>query len=76
MMVQDILKAIRETILLSQRVEDIGNHVATLAQNSREELGVLRQDVVDLRERVTRLEAFLDAAKLFTGRRRLERPKS
>jgi hypothetical protein len=72
--VRDVLKALRETILLSQRVETIGGQVATIARASREELGTLRQDVVELRERVTRIEAFLEAAKLFTSRGRLGAP--
>lgn len=75
-MLRDVLSALRETILLSQRVESISGQIATLARTSREELGLLRQDVMDLRERVTRVEAFLDAAKLFAGPRRLEPPKT
>ncbi|HEX6998988.1 MAG TPA: hypothetical protein VF322_12675 [Gammaproteobacteria bacterium] len=75
-MLRDVLKALRETLLLSQRVEQIGVQVGTLARNAREELGALREDVVQLRERVTRVEAFLDAAKLFAGRAaRLEPPR-
>ncbi len=73
-MVRDIVKALRETILLSQRVEAVGTQVAALARTSREELGKLRDDVVALRERVTRVEAFLDAAKMFAERNRLEPP--
>jgi len=73
-MVRDIVKALRETILLSQRVEAIGTQVAALARTSREELGKLRDDVVALRERVTRVEAFLDAARMFAERNRLEPP--
>src|SRR5690606_26096038 len=38
LMVRDILKALRETILLSQRVEAVGGQVAALARASREEL--------------------------------------
>ena len=71
---RDILKALRETILLSQRVETVGGQVAALARSSREELGALRDDVVLLRERVTRIEAFLEAAKMFSDRARLETP--
>lgn len=74
-MMRDILKALRETILLSQRVETIGGQVAVLARTSREELGAMRDDVVVLRERVTRIEAFLDAAKMFADRARLEPPE-
>src|SRR5690606_25582622 len=74
LMVRDIVKALRETILLSQRVEAVGTQVAALARTSREELGKLRDDVVALRERVTRVEAFLDAAKMFAERNRLEPP--
>jgi len=73
-MVKDILKALRETILLSQRVETIGGQVVTLARSSREEFAQLRQDVVELRERITRVEAFLDAAKMFASRERIEPP--
>ncbi|HEX6994392.1 MAG TPA: hypothetical protein VF339_09625 [Gammaproteobacteria bacterium] len=73
-MVRDVLKALRETILLSQRVEAVGAQVAALARTSREELGALRNDVVALRERVTRVEAFLDAARMFAERNRLEPP--
>lgn len=71
---RDILKALRETVLLSQRVETVGGQVAALARSSREELGALRDDVVLLRERVTRIEAFLEAAKMFSERARLETP--
>jgi len=73
-MVRDILKALRETILLSQRVEAVGGQVAALARTSREELAALRDDVVALRERITRVEAFLEAAKMFAERNRLEPP--
>lgn len=73
-MMRDVLKALRETILLSQRVETVGSQVAALARTSREELGALRDDVVALRERVTRIEAFLEAAKMFADRNRLEPP--
>ena len=74
-MMRDVLKALRETILLSQRVETVGSQVAALARTSREELGALRDDVVALRERVTRIEAFLEAAKMFAERGRLEPPR-
>jgi hypothetical protein len=73
-MIRDILKALRETILLSQRVETVGSQVTALARSSREELAALRDDVVLLRERVTRIEAFLEAAKMFSERARLEPP--
>jgi len=73
-MMRDVLKALRETILLSQRVETVGSQVAALARTSREELGALRGDIVALRERVTRIEAFLEAAKMFADRNRLEPP--
>ena len=75
LMVRDILKALRETILLSQRVETIGGQVAALARNSREEVAALRQDAVELRERITRVEAFLEAAKMFADRDRLPPPR-
>jgi hypothetical protein len=74
-MIRDILKALRETLLLSQRVETVAGQVATVARSSREELGHLRHDVTELRERITRVEAFLEAAKLFAGSRRLEPPQ-
>lgn len=70
-MIRDILKALRETLLLSQRVDTVAGQMAALARSSREEIGVLRSDVVELRERITRVEAFLEAAKLFAGSRRL-----
>ena len=43
---RDILKALRETVLLSQRVETVGGQVEALARSSSEELGGLRDDVV------------------------------
>jgi tetrahydromethanopterin S-methyltransferase subunit B len=64
---REVLKAIRETIVLSQRVETLGSQVNVIAQTSREEINSLRTDMMDLRERVVRLETYVDVAKMMGG---------
>jgi len=64
---REVLKAIREAIVLSQRVETLGSQVNVIAQTSREEMNSLRADMTDLRERVVRLETYVDVAKMMGG---------
>lgn len=64
---REILKAIREAIVLSQRVETLGSQVSVIAQTSREEMNAMRSDMSDLRERVVRLETYVDVAKMMGG---------
>ncbi len=64
---REVLKAIREAIVLSQRVETLGSQVNVITQTSREEINILRTDMTDLRERVVRLETYVDVAKMMGG---------
>lgn len=56
----EIIKALKDAILLTERVQKLAEDTTALARAIREEAQHNRREVAELRDRVTRLEARLD----------------
>ncbi len=56
----EIMKALKDAILLTERVQKLAEDTTALARAIREEAQHNRREVAELRDRVTRLEARLD----------------